>query len=71
MKSATKLAAASIAVLGAFALSGCLALAIPSLAYQGYKYEKDKKQEQQASTQDPKQNKNAGTTASDQDYDTE
>ncbi len=59
------------ALLAALWLSGCLALAVPSLAYQGYKYEKGKKQDQQASTQDPKQGKSAGNSGSDQYYDTE
>ena len=54
----------------ALGLSGCLWLAVPSLAYQGYKYEKGKKKDQQASTQDPKQGKSASNSGSD-NYDTE
>jgi uncharacterized membrane protein YebE (DUF533 family) len=30
--------------------SGCMALAVPSLAYQGYKYEKSKQSNQQRAT---------------------
>ena len=65
MKFSTRLFTSMAALLAALWLSGCLALAVPSLAYQGYKYEKDKQQDQQASTQDPKQGKSARNSWSD------
>ncbi len=67
MKLSSTVATSVLAVLAAFSLSGCLALAIPSLAYQGYKYEKDQEQGQQ--TQNAKQNKSSADNAT--DYDTE
>ncbi len=71
MRFSRRLITSMAAVLAALWLSGCLALAVPSLAYQGYKYEKDKKQDQQASTQNAKQSKNASDSGSGEYYDTE
>lgn len=71
MKFSPRFATSIAALLAAFSLSGCLALAVPSLAYQGYQYEKQKKQDDQASTSDSKQRKGSTDSASDQYYDTE
>ncbi len=69
MRFSGRLLTALTAMLAALSLSGCLALAVPSLAYQGYKYEKDKKQQDQQASSQTTKSKNS--SSSDQYYDTE
>jgi hypothetical protein len=58
------------AVAAAILCSGCLAMAVPGLAYSGYKYEHDKNQPaasaSPASTQSAKASSSKGTTAQQQ-----